>query len=80
MVRDIGIAEELAQDALGAALEQWPAEGIPRNPGESHRLRAPLRIRQDLPGLRHHAGSCCEHRGSRDPETHLRPYARRAER
>jgi RNA polymerase sigma factor (sigma-70 family) len=33
MVRDIGVAEELAQDALVAALEQWPVEGIPRNPG-----------------------------------------------
>ncbi len=33
MVRDIGIAEELAQDALVAALEQWPIDGIPRNPG-----------------------------------------------
>ncbi len=32
-VRDIGLAEELAQDALVAALEQWPAEGIPRNAG-----------------------------------------------
>lgn len=31
--RDIGLAEELAQDALVAALEQWPAAGIPRNPG-----------------------------------------------
>jgi RNA polymerase sigma factor (sigma-70 family) len=33
IVRDIGIAEELAQDALVAALEQWPQSGIPRNPG-----------------------------------------------
>jgi RNA polymerase sigma factor (sigma-70 family) len=33
VVRDVGLAEELAQDALVAALEQWPAEGIPRNPG-----------------------------------------------
>ena len=33
MVRDIGVAEELAQDALVAALEQWPASGIPDNPG-----------------------------------------------
>ncbi|GIF74520.1 RNA polymerase sigma factor [Asanoa siamensis] len=33
MMRDVGVAEELAQDALVAALEQWPAEGIPRNPG-----------------------------------------------
>lgn len=32
-VRDIGLAEELAQDALVAALEQWPVEGIPENPG-----------------------------------------------
>jgi RNA polymerase sigma factor (sigma-70 family) len=33
IVRDIGVAEELAQDALVAALEKWPLEGIPRNPG-----------------------------------------------
>ena len=32
MVRDIGLAEELAQDALVAALEQWPEAGIPQNP------------------------------------------------
>src|SRR5688500_7331086 len=32
MVRDIGLAEDLAQDALVAALEQWPAAGVPRNP------------------------------------------------
>jgi predicted RNA polymerase sigma factor len=33
LVQDIGLAEELAQDALVAALEQWPADGIPPNPG-----------------------------------------------
>ena len=33
IVRDVGLAEELAQDALVAALEQWPAAGIPNNPG-----------------------------------------------
>jgi RNA polymerase sigma-70 factor, ECF subfamily len=33
LVRDIGLAEELAQDALVAALEQWPVEGVPANPG-----------------------------------------------
>jgi RNA polymerase sigma factor (sigma-70 family) len=33
IVRDIGLAEELAQDALVAALEQWPVSGVPRNPG-----------------------------------------------
>jgi RNA polymerase sigma factor (sigma-70 family) len=32
-VHDLGIAEELAQDALVAALEQWPESGIPENPG-----------------------------------------------
>jgi RNA polymerase sigma factor (sigma-70 family) len=32
-VRDVGLAEELAQDALVAALEQWPESGIPTNPG-----------------------------------------------
>ena len=32
-VRDIGVAEELAQDALVAAMEQWPESGVPRNPG-----------------------------------------------
>ncbi|MGA2132501.1 MAG: sigma-70 family RNA polymerase sigma factor [Bryobacteraceae bacterium] len=33
MVRDVGVAEDLAQDALLAALQQWPEEGIPEKPG-----------------------------------------------
>jgi RNA polymerase sigma factor (sigma-70 family) len=33
MLRDVGLAEDLAQDALVAALEQWPERGIPENPG-----------------------------------------------
>nr|WP_244201786.1 sigma-70 family RNA polymerase sigma factor [Streptomyces diastatochromogenes] len=33
IVRDVGIAEELAQDALVAALERWPRDGVPDNPG-----------------------------------------------
>src|SRR3989449_3316686 len=33
MVRDVGLAEDLAQDALVAALEQWPESSVPRNPG-----------------------------------------------
>ena len=33
IVRDVGVAEDLAQDALVAALEQWPDSGIPDNPG-----------------------------------------------
>ncbi|MEV6885134.1 sigma-70 family RNA polymerase sigma factor [Streptomyces sp. NPDC051135] len=33
IVRDVGIAEELTQDAMVAALEQWPRDGVPDNPG-----------------------------------------------
>ncbi len=33
IVRDVGLAEELAQDALVAALQQWPKSGVPHNPG-----------------------------------------------
>jgi RNA polymerase sigma-70 factor, ECF subfamily len=33
VVRDVGLAEDLAQEALVAALEQWPREGVPKNPG-----------------------------------------------
>ena len=33
MVRDVGLAEDLAQDALVAALERWPETGVPENPG-----------------------------------------------
>jgi RNA polymerase sigma factor (sigma-70 family) len=54
MVRDIGLAEELAQDALVAALEQWPQDGIPENPGAwlmataKHRALDQLRRRKLL--------------------------------
>src|SRR4051794_17551569 len=33
LVRDVGLAEDLAQDALVAALEQWPRDGVPDKPG-----------------------------------------------
>src|SRR5882724_3713496 len=33
VVGDVGLAEDLAQDALVAALEQWPESGVPDNPG-----------------------------------------------
>src|SRR5207253_1157882 len=33
MVGDVGLAEDLAQDALVAALERWPRQGVPDNPG-----------------------------------------------
>ena len=54
MVRDVGLAEELAQDALVAALEQWPEAGIPDNPGAwlmataKHRALDQLRRRKML--------------------------------
>ena len=51
MVRDVGLAEDLAQDALVAALEQWPASGIPDNPGAwlmaTAQHRAIDRLRRD---------------------------------
>src|SRR3954466_10921860 len=33
IVRDVGVAEDLAQDALLVALEKWPETGVPDNPG-----------------------------------------------
>jgi len=51
MVRDVGLAEEIAQDALVAALEQWPASGVPQNPGAwlmaTAKHRAIDRLRRD---------------------------------
>jgi RNA polymerase sigma factor (sigma-70 family) len=51
MVRDVGLAEELAQDALIAALEHWPSEGVPDNPGAwlmtTAKHRALDRLRRD---------------------------------
>jgi RNA polymerase sigma factor (sigma-70 family) len=51
MVRDVGLAEELAQDALVAALETWPASGIPDNPGAWLMATAKRRA---IDRLRHH--------------------------
>ncbi|MBI5268972.1 MAG: sigma-70 family RNA polymerase sigma factor, partial [Burkholderiales bacterium] len=51
LVRDIGLAEELAQDALVAALEHWPRDGVPANPGAwlmtTAKHRALDRLRRD---------------------------------
>ena len=51
LVRDIGVAEELAQDALVAALEHWPRDGVPDNPGAwlmaTVKHRALDKLRQD---------------------------------
>ncbi len=54
IVRDVGVAEDLAQDALVAALEQWPTSGVPDNPGAwlmgtaKHRAIDLMRRRQML--------------------------------
>ena len=51
IVRDVGVAEELAQDALVAALEHWPKDGLPDNPGAwlmaTARRRALDRLRRN---------------------------------
>ncbi len=57
-VRDVGLAEEFAQDALVAALERWPADGVPDNPGAwlmaTAKNRALDRLRQDALHRRKH--------------------------
>jgi len=62
LTRDVGLAEELAQDALVAALEQWPRTGVPPNPGgwlmttaknrsiDAHRRRAVHQRKLDVLG------------------------------
>src|SRR5262245_23337672 len=51
MVRDVGLAEELAQDALVTALERWPQEGVPDKPGAWLMAAAKHRA---IDRLRHH--------------------------
>ena len=59
LVRDVGLAEELAQDALVAALAEWPRTGVPRNPGAwlmaAARRRAIDGFRRDRMRARKHA-------------------------
>ena len=58
LVRDVGLAEELAQDALVAALEHWPKDGVPDNPGAwlmaTAKNRALDRLRQHALHARKH--------------------------
>ncbi|HJU42455.1 MAG TPA: RNA polymerase sigma factor [Vicinamibacterales bacterium] len=71
MTRDVGLAEDLAQDALVAALEQWPREGIPRNPGAW--LMA-IAKRRGIDHFRHH--KLAEHKHEQigyEIETHQAP-------
>src|ERR687890_1980437 len=59
MVRDVGLAEELAQDALVTALSEWPKTGVPKNPGAwlmaAAKRRAIDGIRRDRMLARKHA-------------------------
>jgi RNA polymerase sigma factor (sigma-70 family) len=74
LTRDVGLAEELAQDALIAALEHWPGEGVPDNPGAWLMATAKRRA---LDRLRHHAVAAREREAlARDleaREAHLVP-------
>jgi len=58
LVRDVGLAEELAQDTLVTALERWPVDGLPDNPGAwlmaAVKNRALDRLRQDALHARKH--------------------------
>jgi len=58
VVRDVGLAEDLAQEALVAALERWPESGVPDNPGAwlmaTAKHRAIDRIRRDRMAQRKH--------------------------
>jgi len=58
IVRDVGLAEDLAQDALVAALERWPESGVPENPGAwlmtTARHRAIDRLRRGRLAERRH--------------------------
>ncbi|HEX5121837.1 MAG TPA: RNA polymerase sigma factor [Rhodanobacteraceae bacterium] len=59
IVRDVGIAEELAGDALVAALEQWPKSGVPDNPGawlmQTAKHRGIDRVRRNVLAEKKHA-------------------------
>src|SRR6266850_1563978 len=72
LVGDVGLAEDLAQDALVAALEQWPASGVPDNPGAwlmataKHRAIDQLR-RQKMQDTKH------EHLGRELSERQVSP-------
>jgi predicted RNA polymerase sigma factor len=66
LTRDVGVAEELAADALVAALEHWPLDGVPANPGAWLTTTAKRRA---LDHLRHRAMAAAEHEAlARDDE------------
>ena len=66
LTHDVGIAEELAGDALVAALEHWPRDGVPANPGAWLTTTAKRRA---LDWLRHRSMAAAEHEAlARDDE------------
>jgi len=71
MVRDVGLAEELAQDALVAALEQWPTGGVPDNPGAwlmtTAKHRAIDRLRRHKLQERKHEEIGCDLEAEQEP-------------
>src|SRR6266850_6155113 len=73
MVRDVGVAEDLAQDALVAALERWPTSGIPDNPGAwlmataKHRAIDLIRRNQRLDRKHEQLGRELDDRPALDP-------------
>jgi RNA polymerase sigma factor (sigma-70 family) len=73
IVRDIGVAEDLAQDALIAALEQWPEQGIPDNPAAwlmaAAKHRAIDRLRRNMLQERKHEEIIFELKGRSDSMT-----------
>jgi RNA polymerase sigma-70 factor, ECF subfamily len=74
MVRDVGLAEELAQDALVAALQQWSESGVPDNPGAwltataKHRAIDQLRRRRTLERKQEQIGRDMEMRQRDEPD------------
>jgi RNA polymerase sigma factor (sigma-70 family) len=71
LVRDVGLAEDLAQEALVAALEQWPESGVPDNPGAwlmaTARNHAIDRLRHSQMAERKHAELARELAESEEP-------------
>lgn len=70
MLRDVDLAEEFAQDALVAALEHWPRDGVPDNPGAwlmtTARRRALDRLRRDRMSADKHAQLAAELEGAHE--------------
>src|SRR3954464_16061473 len=78
LVHDVGLAEELAQDALVAALEQWPTAGVPDNPGAwlmaiaKRRAIDQIRRSQVLERKQEQLARELEHEPEREPDDVLR--------